>query len=135
MSLALVNLGRIELQMDGDVARTSSLFADGLRLAKERGDKRVAAECIQGVAAVAGLNGDESEAARLLGAAEALLESIGAHPSPAEIAIADRFAPPAKESLGEDQFAAEWAAGRALPPEQAIDRALEAAGRSMAPSS
>jgi predicted ATPase len=131
MSLALVNLGRIELQTGEDVARASTLFADGLRLAKERGDKRVAAECIQGVAAAAGLNGDEAGAARLLGAAEALLESIGAHPSPAEVAIGDRYAPPAREALGEERFAAEWAAGRALPPEQAIDRALDTAASSV----
>jgi hypothetical protein len=128
MSLALVNLGRIELEGGGEVARASALFADGLQLAKERGDKRVAAECIQGVAAAAALNGDQAEATRLLAAAEALLESIAAHPSPAELSIVERFAPPAREALGEEQFAAEWAAGRALPAEQAIDRALASAG-------
>jgi predicted ATPase len=128
MSLALVNLARVELQNGGDGARAQALFADGLKLAKDRGDKRVAAECLQGLASVYGVQGDGPQAARLFGASEALLEAISATPTPTEVAIHEQFVPPLREALGEERFAAEWAAGRATPPEQAIELALDGAG-------
>ena len=81
MSLALTNLGRVALRDGGDAAEAAKLFADALELAKERGDKRVAAECLQGLAAVVARRGDGAQAARLFGACDALLESIGATPT------------------------------------------------------
>lgn len=125
MSLALVNLARVELQNGGDAARAQALFADGLKLAKDRGDKRVAAECLQGLASVWGVQGDGAQAARLFGASEALLEAISATPTATEVAIHEQFVPPLREALGEERFAAEWAAGRATPPDQAIELALD----------
>jgi tetratricopeptide (TPR) repeat protein len=127
MSLALINLGRLALHR-GDHARAGSLFGDALTMGRDRGDKRVAAECLQGLAVVANAQGDAAGSARLHGAAEALLEAIGATPTPAEEAIRERFVPPVREALGEDAFGAEWAAGRALPTDEAISVALGVAG-------
>jgi predicted ATPase len=135
MSLALINLGRVALQNGGGTAEAVGLFRDALELAKQRGDKRVAAECLQGIAAAAAANGEAAEAARLFAAAEALLESIGAHPSALERAIAAHFVPLVRDTLGEERAEAEWAAGRALAAEQAIDvaRSLAALGKSTTP--
>src|SRR5262249_57633968 len=80
MSLALTNLGRVALREGGDTAEAGKLFADALKLAKERGDKRVAAECLQGLAVVAG-RGNEAKAARPFGACDAPLESVNAAPT------------------------------------------------------
>src|SRR6185312_17264946 len=54
MSLALTYLGRVTLQSGGDPSEAAKLFSESLALAKDRGDKRVVAECLQGLAAVIG---------------------------------------------------------------------------------
>ena len=124
MSLALTNLGRVALLDGGDAAEAAKLFADGLKLAKERGDKRVTAECLQGLGAVVATGGDGAQAARLFGACEALLESIGATPTTIEVALERAVHPAGSASLGEERFRAEWAAGRAEPSDEAIELAL-----------
>jgi predicted ATPase/predicted Ser/Thr protein kinase len=121
MSLALIYLGRVELQSGGEPDEAGRLFSEALALAKERGDKRVAAECLQGLAAVLGVQGDHEDSAKLFGAGDALLESIGATPSSSEIAIGERFVPPVREALGEERFGEVWSAGHATPPDQAIE--------------
>jgi hypothetical protein len=62
-------------------------------------------------------------AVRLLGAAEALREAGGRELEPADRVKHDRYVARAKADLGAAAFAAAWAAGRALPLEQAITEA------------
>jgi predicted ATPase/predicted Ser/Thr protein kinase len=126
MSLALTNLGRVALQSDGDAGEAARLFGEALALAKERGDKRVLAECLQGLAAAMGVQGASAEAARLFGAGEALLEAIGATPSSSEVAISERFVPPVREALGDARFEEEWTSGHSTPTDAAIELALGA---------
>jgi predicted ATPase len=126
VSLALINLGRVALR-NGDFAEATRDFANSLKLAKERGDKRVAAECLQGLGAVATVKGDGAQAARLFGAAEALLEAIGATPTAIEVALGEEFVPQARAALGAERFEAEWAAGRSEAPEATIEAALSSA--------
>jgi non-specific serine/threonine protein kinase len=123
-SLAVVNLGRLSL-INGDQAEAAKLFADGLTLAKGRGDKRVAAECLQGVGAVAAVRGDNVEAAQLFASAEALLDAIGASPAAVEVSISEQYVPPVKAALGDQPFQSEWATGRDLSWDDAIDRGLK----------
>ncbi|MDX6512831.1 MAG: hypothetical protein QOE36_2335, partial [Gaiellaceae bacterium] len=123
VSLAVVNLGRIALR-NAEAGEAAQLFTHGLRLAKDRGDKRVAAECLQGIGGVLATQGEDAQAARLLGAAEALLESTGATPSAIEVALHEQYVGPLRTALGEERFTAEWAAGAALPADQAIELAL-----------
>ena len=119
LSLALVNLGRIQLyEQAPDEAQ--KLFLEALKLAKDRGDKRIAAECLQGLGAVAAAGEDTARAAQLFSAADAMLESIGATPLPAERKITDTFEVPLRERLGEDAWDTQQAAGRRLTPEDAI---------------
>lgn len=127
VSLAKINLGRLAL-LDGEVDAAATLFAESLELARGRGDKRVAAECLQGLGAVGAARGDAAPATRLLAAAGGLLDAIGVAPANVEVMIGERFVPPLQHSLGEEAFAAEWAAGRALSTDEAIEQGLLAAG-------
>ena len=124
ISVAVANLGRVQLRTSGDPVHAHALLVEGLKLARDRNDKRVAAECVQGIAAVNAIEGRAREAARLFAAAELLLEATGAALSPAEEAIRDQFLTPLQTGLGEPAFAAEWEAGRSLSPEEAVALAL-----------
>ena len=125
ISVAVANLGRVQLRTNGDPARAHSLLVEGLKLARNRNDKRVTAECIQGLAAVNAIEGRAREATRLFAGAEVLLETTGATLTPAEEAIRDQFLTPLQTGLGEPAFATEWGAGRALSSEEVVALALE----------
>src|SRR5438067_709843 len=113
VSVVLANLGRVRLLRD-DAGAARGLFVDGLRLARDRNDRRVAAELVQGLAAVLAREERQADAARVLGAADALRETTGAAPSPAEALIGERFLAPVRASLGEAAFDAEQTSGRRL---------------------
>ena len=124
LSVAEINLGRVSLR-NGDLAEAGRLFGDALAIAKDRGDKRAAAECLQGLGAFAAAQGEDAAlAARLLGAAEALLEAIDATPSPLEAEIAERTTAALKAALGDERLGAETVAGRAWAPDEAVEAAL-----------
>jgi non-specific serine/threonine protein kinase len=122
ISVALSNLAHAALRAD-DRPRAGALLAEAVTAAQKRGDKRIAAECLQTTAAVAAAEGDLVRAVRLWGAAEALRASIGASPSPAERAVAERWLEPVRADLGES-FEAEWERGRGLDLDQATSLAL-----------
>ncbi|HEV2458329.1 MAG TPA: hypothetical protein VGS80_08175, partial [Ktedonobacterales bacterium] len=67
-------------------------------------------------------------AARLLGAAARLRERVGTLQSPRWRAATERAAALARAALGEERWAATYAAGRALSQEAAIAEALGEAG-------
>jgi predicted ATPase/class 3 adenylate cyclase len=104
--------------------RAATLFRDGLIEFHNLGDRRGMAECLAGLAAVIGAEGEPEVAARLFGAAESLLESIGAVIWPSNRADHERNVATARARLDPDTFAAAWAAGRALTAEQAVAEAL-----------
>ena len=74
---------------------------------------------------MAALRGEAAQAARLFGAAAALLDRLGAPLRPAVQANDEAMQAPARAALGPDAFAAAWAEGAALPLARAI---AEAAG-------
>ena len=106
VSVVLANLGRVRL-LQGDSAGARGFLFDGLRLARDRNDRRVAAELAQGLAAVAASEGRTADAAQLAGAADAMRATTGAASSPAEVLIAERFlsdVEPAGRGLGIDEM-------------------------------
>jgi tetratricopeptide (TPR) repeat protein len=103
-SVALVNLGRAR--------RDGELLQEALRLTRERGDKRLTAEALQALAAVELSRGDPARAARLRGAAQALLDDVGAELSPPELALDDELLPALDKALGKESVEVQWAAGR-----------------------
>jgi non-specific serine/threonine protein kinase len=84
-------------------------------------DRTNAAYCLQGLAAVAGARGEPGRVARLLGAAEALLEAAGI-PLYAQVdrELHQRVAEAAREQLGKRAWTTAWDEGRAMSFEEAV---------------
>jgi DNA-binding CsgD family transcriptional regulator len=87
---------------------------------------------LEGLAGVVVVQAEPVWAARLWGAAEALRETIGAPIPPIERAAYERMTGVARAHLGEKAFAAAWAEGQLLTPEQAL--AAQGPTMSSAPS-
>ncbi len=97
---------------------------ESLGLRRAISDRLGIAECLEGLATVAVGQHQPERATRLLGAAEALRQAIGAPLPPVERLAFEATMQAARAPLGEQAFATAWAAGRALPLEHVIDEAL-----------
>src|SRR3954452_2275687 len=126
ISLALTYLGRVALLSSSDGDEAGGLFRQALTIANDRGDKRVVAECLQGLGAVCCMRGEHAQAAQFFGAGEGLLEAIGATPSASEVAVTEHFVPQCRTDLGDAKFQEEWTAGYSLPPDDAVALGLSA---------
>jgi non-specific serine/threonine protein kinase len=124
--LTLVNLAKVT-RARGEYDRAAALFCEGLRALWEQGDRVGVVGCLRGLARVAALQRRFEQAARLLAAAEALREAIGAAPVQHRDRH-DRTVATVHAALGEEAFAAAWAAGRALPLANAVAEAIAEAG-------
>jgi non-specific serine/threonine protein kinase len=116
---ALHNLGYVA-QHRGDYRLMEQLFRDSLALYREAGDKQGIAMCVAGLAGVVRAAVQPEWATRLLGAADALLEAIGAHLWPADRMEYDRHVAAVRAYLNENAFEAAWAEGRAMSLEQVV---------------
>ena len=85
--------------------------------------------CLTGLAGAAVLDEEPERAAWLWGAAEALRQFIGSREAPASRTTRERLMTAAREQLGEEAFAAAWAAGQAMTMEQAIELALQSGAK------
>jgi predicted ATPase/class 3 adenylate cyclase len=119
----LNNLGNVARQA-GDLAHAADLLRAGLLLDEELKDKAGIAFGLEGLAAVVSAQGRQTLAARLFGAADVLREGIGAPLSPVDRADHDVAVQTRRESCAAEAFTVAWAAGRALPLEQAVAEAL-----------
>jgi tetratricopeptide (TPR) repeat protein len=119
----LANLGYMAYRR-GDLARMEACFREGLVLSNEIGDQGPSALHLAGLAGALGLTGRPELAARLFGAADALLDAIGQTRDWLDGRDQDRIVAAVRAQLGDDTFAALCAAGRALTLEQAIAEAL-----------
>src|SRR5205807_9482260 len=104
----------------GDLGPARALLDESLALFRELGHKLEIARDVEGLAAVAVAQAQCERAARLFGAAEGLREAMGAPLPPADRAEHDRSVAAVRAALVEEAFAAAWAAGRAMPLEEAI---------------
>jgi non-specific serine/threonine protein kinase len=122
-ALTLINLARLSLRR-GDVTRAAALYAESLALRWADGDKLSVASCLRGLALVAAATKNDIRAARLWGASDALSEVMGTMPSRQQERAQDAIAN-ARRGLGEERFAAAWAAGRSLSLAEAVTEALQ----------
>ncbi len=83
-------------------------------------DIGLVASCLEGLAAVVAAQGELTWAARLWGAAEVHREVIGAPLPPVDHAAYQDSIATARSHLGDKTFAAVWAEGRTMTPEQAL---------------
>jgi DNA-binding CsgD family transcriptional regulator len=107
----------------GDPTGAAAHYRDCLGLWGEVGTQEGLADVLAGAGRLAALGGRPAPAARLLGAAAALGEALGYVLPPPERARCARAAAAVRAALGEHEFAAAWAEGRALTPEQACAEA------------
>jgi predicted ATPase/two-component SAPR family response regulator len=123
LSLPLRNLGVVVFRQ-GDHDRAEALIKESLFLLRELGDKLYTSRGLECLAAVVSMRGDHGRAARLFGAGEALREAIGAS-VPFHLVDYDGAIAGARDTLGEEAFAAAWAQGREMTMEQAVAYALD----------
>ena len=122
IGMALRGLGRVAVHQ-GDYPRARALFADSLAIVCELGHKYDIAYQLEGSASLAAAEGEAVRAARLLGAAEALRETIGAPLLPPDLPDYQQTVAAVRASLAAEMFAEHWAKGRALTLEEAVAEA------------
>jgi tetratricopeptide (TPR) repeat protein len=123
--MTIAGLGDVAL-VQGDLRRGATLHAESLALARDAGMRPQIARGLEALAYVAmqaGPVGDPRRSARLLSAAVAL-RAGGWTPVFIEPDRAARVRAAARAALGEEAFAAAWAEGQALSPEEAVALAL-----------
>jgi LuxR family maltose regulon positive regulatory protein len=121
---SLVSLGQL-VELHGDQTRAAALYRESLTLRWPLGDKLSLAESLTGLAGVAAVMQQPERAARLCGAVESLLGTIGASLSSLMLGYHDRTMAAARAQLDGAAFAVAWESGRALSLDQAMAYALE----------
>jgi predicted ATPase/DNA-binding SARP family transcriptional activator len=125
---ALHSLASVAL-LQGNNEHAAALCVESLTLGRKAADRYIIAWCLEDVAGVAMAQGDSLHAALLMGAAEGLRTTIGARLLAFDRVRYERTVAAVRAALDAVAFAAAWAAGRALPLEQAIAEALGATDR------
>ena len=114
----------------GDVARdrgahaaSVGFYRESLALVGGRGDLRVVADALAGIAVAAAAWRQPERAARLLGAGEALRERFGGVVAATDRPAHGRAVTVVRAALGEQGLRAAWSAGRGLPLATAVAEA------------
>jgi non-specific serine/threonine protein kinase len=122
LAYALVGQAQTAL-VRGDLATTLDALRESLRLATAHGFDALAADALVGFAAVLATTGRPTPAARLLAAADTVRDATGIAAFHHQEQYR-RARSVVLSALGEPDFSAIWAEGRALPLGQAIAEAL-----------
>jgi ATP/maltotriose-dependent transcriptional regulator MalT len=123
LSRPLDNLGWAAL-LGGELGRAKAQFGENLTLSKKRGDRGTLLMSLEGLACVAGAEGEIERAARLFGAAEALMKVIDYRLVPQERAVLEPYRANVRMRLGEAEWEEAQARGRTMGMEEAIEYAL-----------
>jgi DNA-binding CsgD family transcriptional regulator len=126
IAICLTGLGMAALEQS-DPERAAALIEEDLRLLQGLRDKVGISYALLGMAGVATLRRQPARAARLWGAAEALREAIGLQLSPFDRVHYnyEGHSADARSQLDEEAWAAAWAEGRDMTPNEALEYALE----------
>jgi predicted ATPase/DNA-binding SARP family transcriptional activator/DNA-binding CsgD family transcriptional regulator len=119
----LATLGWTAL-VQGDYERARALHKESLELSKDLALRETADESLGGLACVAGVSGQSKRAARLFGAAEAFREAVSVQQWPVERALREPYLDAARSRLGVAAWEEEFAEGKAMSLEVAIEYAL-----------
>jgi DNA-binding CsgD family transcriptional regulator/tetratricopeptide (TPR) repeat protein len=133
LSRPLDNLGWAAL-LGSELGRAKAQFGENLTLSKKRGDRGTLLMSLEGLACVAGAEGFALQAARLFGAAEALMEVIDYRLVPQERAVLEPYRARVRSGLGEAAWEKAVAEGGALGLDQATAYALSEEKPSEPPS-
>lgn len=118
LALARMHLGRPE--------EATPLLVEVAMLAGSLGDLSGIAECLQAFAAIELRAGRWDRAARLLGAAEATMESVNASHAQVERELNEHTLAGVRARIGDDELRRALADGRALDPDAALALAIDA---------
>jgi len=126
IALGIYDLAGLSM-VQGDYATARTFYEACLQQASTIGDKELLASCLEGLAAAVAAQAGEQEsvsetcwAAQLWGAAACLREAIGAPMPPVHRPAYELARASAQSRLGDHVFAAAWAQGRSMTPEQAV---------------
>ena len=125
---SLFNLGAVDL-MVGAHGAAEGRFEEALELAHAAEDKEDLAWCLEGFAALAARAGEWERAATLLGAAGALLGSIGADFKPFEGRLHESTESAVRAACGRSLFDEALARGASTPTADVLELALGPAPR------
>jgi DNA-binding CsgD family transcriptional regulator len=119
VAMGLLGLGQVVFAQ-GDTKTAHALYEESLTISGSIGHQSMMADGLEHLAAVAVAQGYFTWGTRLLGAAEALREVSGV-PRPSVMRQSyEQSRKTLRTHSGEKDFAARWAEGRALTPEQAL---------------
>ena len=104
----------------GDDVTAYTLYEESLAIAREMNLKRLIASCLEGLAEVGAMQGKFVWAAQLWGAAEVLRKAVSVPIPFVDYGNYERAVTASRSQLGEKIFAAAWAQGRTMAPEQAL---------------
>jgi non-specific serine/threonine protein kinase len=109
---------------DGDYASARAIYRESLMLRRDLGHRIAVAQSLEDLAVLAGREKQAERAIRILGAAEVFCGTLGARSPVADPTEYERTVAEGRAALGEEAFAAAWAAGRALSLDQAVAEAF-----------
>jgi predicted ATPase/class 3 adenylate cyclase len=124
-AIALENLGAL-LRNRGDDAAAAARFGEAVRHYREAGDVQGIGTSLHALAELAARDGRVREAATLLG----VVARYTAHHPELALPALETAARPVREALGDDAFAAAWAAGQEMAFEDVGRLVATADGRS-----
>jgi predicted ATPase/class 3 adenylate cyclase/DNA-binding CsgD family transcriptional regulator len=116
---ALAGLGRAEAHQ-ADFAAARAFHEESLARARAFNDYWLTPFCLEGLAGVVAAQGEYAWAARLWGVAESRRERSSIPLSPFERVDYELAVAAVRTHLGAEDFAAAWAEGRTMTPEQAL---------------
>ncbi len=129
VALTLHNLSDAAWKLD-DLEGARQLSGQSVQLLDELQDRPMMVEALRNLAQIASRSSGHSHVARLLGAAEAMSEVVGASAAddpPETSAAGASIASTARATLGDDAFESMWWEGRRMSPEEATEYARERA--------
>jgi predicted ATPase/Fe-S-cluster formation regulator IscX/YfhJ len=122
-ALLLGSNARIK-ERQGDYTGARAFAIQSLQLSAALNDTRSLAQALEQIAGLPSLDGDYQFAARLMGAAEALRDSIFATRDPLTRADYEQQIARIRENLDDTAFRAAWMEGRGMTLEQMLQRIL-----------
>ena len=119
LTVTYFNLGTIDY-FDNSFETANFNFAESLQIAEEMGNTTMISCALEGFAALAVKSGNPAKSAKLAGAAESLREAIGYYIEPAEEIFRNKYLTETRAALGEKEFAALYAQGKATNSDEAV---------------
>jgi non-specific serine/threonine protein kinase len=129
IAFSLSNLGFVAYAR-GEYESARALHEESIEIKRELGDRRGILLSLDGCGQIEAALDHPARCTRVLGASDRIMEQIGVSRTPQNQAEIDGIVSRVHDTLGDEAFAREWAAGQAMSLEEAIDYALGREGAS-----